>query len=56
MLVFSGAQISASTLKRFDGPIAGAPEGHPLYLVYWGSWWNGPGRGNSMSSPRSWKR
>ena len=36
--------VSAIAIARWSGgAVAGAPGGHPLQLLFWGDWWNGPG-------------
>jgi hypothetical protein len=41
-LIFSDHDLDG-TLTNSGGAVAGAPGGHPLQLLFWGDWWNGPG-------------
>lgn len=44
MLVYGGSGVDTSVRKHtyLQGPIAGAPGGQPVQVIYWGSWWNSP--------------
>ena len=42
VLIFSDNYLDGG-LYHHGGPMAGAPGGHPLQLIFWGDWWNGPG-------------
>lgn len=40
MIVFADHNRDGNTFSFHGGAIAGAPEGHPVQLIFWGSWWN----------------
>lgn len=47
---FKDIQNTGSALKNGKGPVAGAPGGHPLHLIFWGSFWeSGPGADRRVS-------
>jgi len=41
-LIFSDNYLDG-TLTNSGGPVAGAPGGHPLQLLFWGDWWKSAG-------------
>src|SRR5262249_9129580 len=41
-LIFSDHNLDG-TLTNNRGPVAGAPGGHPLQLLFWGDWWRDAG-------------
>jgi hypothetical protein len=42
LLIFADHHLDGA-LYFHEGPMAGAPGGHPLQLIFWGEWWKGPG-------------
>lgn len=42
-LIFADHTRDGNTFSYHGGPVAGAPIGHPLQLVFWGGWWAGAG-------------
>lgn len=44
LLIFADHVLDGTSFTNHGGPIAGAPEGHPLRLVFWGDWWLNAGK------------
>ncbi|HVQ50418.1 MAG TPA: hypothetical protein VMS92_10275 [Mycobacterium sp.] len=42
LLIFSDSDILNAQLTYGNGAVAGAAGGHPVQLIFWGQWWNGP--------------
>src|SRR3954447_22397398 len=42
IVIFADHNRDGNTFSFHGGPIAGAPGGHPVQLIFWGSWWTTP--------------
>lgn len=43
VLIFADNTLDGSSFSYHGGATAGAPGGHPVQLVFWGSWWTNAG-------------
>src|SRR3954453_16979181 len=53
IVIFADHNRDGNTFSFHGGPIAGAAGGHPVQLIFWGSWWTTPDGSKRPHGPRA---